>query len=60
MQNCLIYNLKVKSGIKNVTKVTLNLSLNIFGVSNNETNFQHKLLLTDRQVLWLHKAFANN
>ena len=30
------------------------------GDSNDETNFPQKLLLTDTQVLRLHKAFANN
>ena len=28
--------------------------------SNGETNFQHKLLLTDRQFSRLRTAFANN
>ena len=28
--------------------------------SKVKNNFLHKLLLTDRQVLRLHKAFANN
>ena len=28
------------------------------GNSNNETNFPHKLLLTNRQILSLRKAFA--
>ena len=27
--------------------------------SNDETNFPHKLLLTDKQVLNISKAFAN-
>ena len=49
---------KLKSAIKNETKVVLRLSPNIIG--NNETNFSHKLLLTDRQVSNIHKAFANN
>ena len=49
---------KLKSAIKNETKVVLRLSANIIG--NNETNFSHKLLLTDRQVSNIHKAFANN
>ena len=48
---------KLKSGIKNGTEVTLNLSTNVIGDSNNETNFPHKLLLTDTQVSRLHKAF---
>ena len=30
------------------------------GVSDNENNRLHKLLLTDRQVSKLRKAFANN
>ena len=30
------------------------------GDSNDETNFLHKLLLTGKQVLRLHKAFAND
>ena len=29
-------------------------------VGDNETNFPHKLLLTNRQVLNLRKDFANN
>ena len=29
-------------------------------ISINENNFPHNLLLTDRQVKSLHKAFANN
>ena len=48
---------KLKSAIKNETKVVLRLSLNMIG--GNETNFPHKLLLTNRQFANLHKAFAN-
>ena len=29
-------------------------------IGDNETNFAHKLLLTNRQVSYLRKAFANN
>ena len=29
-------------------------------IGDNENNFPHKLLLTNRQVLNLRKAFANN
>ena len=47
---------KLKSAIKN--EVVLRLSPNIIG--DNETNFPHKLLLTDRQVSSLRKSFANN
>ena len=49
---------KLKSAIKNKSEVVLRLSLNIIG--DNETNFAHKLLLTDRLVLNLCKSFANN
>ena len=38
---------KSKSGIKNDTNVTLNILLNVIGDFNDETNFPHKLLLTD-------------
>ena len=39
---------KLRSGIKNVTEVTLNFSSNVIGDSNVEPNFPHKLLLTER------------
>ena len=32
----------------------------MIGDSNDESYFQHKLLLTNRQVLNIRKAFANN
>ena len=51
---------KLKAVIKNGTDVVLRLSSNVVGNSNNETNFPHKLLLTNRQVLSLRKAFANH
>ena len=47
-----------KSAIRNVTEVVLRLSLNMIG--DNETNFPHKLLLTNRQVANLRKVFRNN
>ena len=50
---------KLKSGIKNGTEVTLKLSSNVVGDSNDENNFLHKLLLTNTQVSKLYKAFAN-
>ena len=50
-------NNKKKSAIKNETEAVLRLSSNM--VSDNETNFTHKLLLTNRQVANLCKAFAN-
>ena len=49
---------KLKSATKTETKVTLRLSSNLIG--DDETNFPHKLLLTNRQVANLRKALANN
>ena len=49
---------KLKSAIKNETAVVLKLSSNMIG--NNEINFPRKLLLTNRQVANLRKAFANH
>ena len=51
---------KLKSAIKNETDVVLRLSLNMIGNHNDETNFPHELLLTNRQVTNLHKTFDNN
>ena len=51
---------KLKSAIKNETEVVLRLPSNIIGDSDNETNFPRELLLTNRQVANLSKAFANN
>ena len=51
---------KLKLTIKNKTEIVLRLSLHGIGNSNDETNFPHKLLLTNRQVANLRKAFANN
>ena len=48
---------KLKSAIKNETEVVLRLSSNM--ISDDETNFPHKLLLTNRQVSNLRKAFTN-
>ena len=49
--------IKLKSAIKNETEVVLRLSSNMIG--DNKSNFPHKLLLTNRQVTNLQKAFAN-
>ena len=51
---------KLKSAIKNGTEVTVNLSSNIIGDSNDDNNLPHKLFLTNTQVSKLRKAFANN
>ena len=42
------------------TKVTLNLSSNVVGDSNGETNFPHRLLLTNTWVSRFRKTFAKN
>ena len=49
---------KLKSAIKNETEIVLRLSSNMIG--NNETNFPHEFLLTDRKVSNLRKSFVNN
>ena len=49
---------KLKSEIKNGTQVTINLSSNAVGQSNDETNSPHKLLLTNTQVSKICKAFT--
>ena len=56
---------KLKSAIKNETDVILRLSSNMIGNStelhsDDETNFPHKSLLTNRKVANLRKAFANS
>ena len=47
----------LKCAIKNETEVVLRLSPIMIG--DDETNFPHKLLLTNRQVANLHKVLAN-
>ena len=51
---------KLRSAIKNEIEVVLRLSPNMIGDSNDEANFPHKLLLTDRQIYSIRKAFSNN
>ena len=51
---------KLKSAIKNETDVVLRISSGMAGNSNYNNNFPQKLLLTDRQVANIRKAFANN
>ena len=51
---------KLKSSIKNETDVALRISSSIVGNSNDNTNFSHELLLTNRQVANIYKAFAKN
>ena len=50
---------KLKSAIKNEIDVVLRISSNVVGNSNDNTNFPHELLLTNRQVANIRKAFAN-
>ena len=65
-RNTTVYNVKLsnsqlnklKSAIKNETEVVLKLPLNMIG--DNETNFPHNLLLTNRQVANLRKSFWKN
>ena len=48
---------KLNSAIKNKSDVVLRLSSNTIG--DDETNFPYRLLLTNRQVSDLCKAFTN-
>ena len=50
---------KLKSAIKNETDVVLRISSGMVGNSNNNANFPHKLLLIDKQIANIRKAFAN-
>ena len=51
---------KLKSSIKNETDVVLRISSNMVSNSNDNTNFPHELLLTNRHVANIRKAFAKN
>ena len=51
---------KLISAIENETDVFLRLLSNMIGNSDDETNFPHKLLLTNRQVANIRKALANH
>ena len=50
---------KLKSLIKNETDIVLRISSKMVSNSNDNTNFPHELLLTNRQVTNIRKAFAN-
>ena len=50
---------KLKSEVKNETS-SFKTIINMIGNSDDETNFPYKLLLTNRQVANLCKAFANH
>ena len=51
---------KLNSAIKNGTDVILRLSSNMIGNSDDEANFPNKLLLTNRKVTNIRKAFINH
>ena len=51
---------KLKSSIKNENDVVLRISSKMVSNSNDNTNFPHELLLTNRQVANIRKAFANH
>ena len=51
---------KLKSSIKNENDVVLRISSNMVSSLNDNTNFPHELLLTNRQVANIRKAFAKN
>ena len=51
---------KLKSSIKNENDGILRISSNMVSNSNDNTNFPHELLLTNRQVANIRKAFAKN
>ena len=51
---------KLKSSMKNETDVVLRISSNTVGNSNDNINFPHELLLTNRQVANIRKAYANH
>ena len=48
----------LKFEIKNGTEVTLKISSNVVGNSNDANNFPHSLLLTNAQISRLPKVFA--
>ena len=51
---------KLKPAIKNENDVVIRLSPNMIGDSNDRGNFPYELLLTNRQVSSIRKAFATN
>ena len=51
---------KLKSAIKNETEVSFDIIIKYDWYCDNETNFPHELLLSNRKVANLCKAFVNN
>ena len=52
--------IKTKTEVFLILLLLLLLLLNMIGYSDSETNFSHKLLLTNRQVANLCKVFLTN
>ena len=50
---------KLKSGIKTGTEVTVDISSNALGESNDNINFPHKLVFTNTHVSSICEALAN-
>ena len=50
---------KLKSRIKTSTQVTVDISWNAIGESNDNINFPHKLILTNTQVSSIREALVN-
>ena len=57
LSNSQLNNLEL--GIKDGIRITLNLSSNVVGGSYDETNFAHKLLLTNTKVSIIRKDLVN-
>ena len=51
---------KLKAAKKNETDLVIRLSSNMIGDSYDQTYFPHVLLLTERQVPSIRKAFSNS
>ena len=51
---------KLKPGIQNGTEVILKILSNVAGDCNDENNFLHKLLWTNKTSFKLCKALGNN
>ena len=51
---------KLKAAIKNKTDAVIRLPPKMIGDSNGKANIPHELLLTERQVSSIRKAFSNN
>ena len=51
---------KLKLGIKHAYEITSKISSNVFGDSNDDYNFPHKLLLNNTYISRFRKDFVNN